>query len=107
MKRGGLVVLALSGVALSVLISGVLLVYARHEHRTQFRAMQAMIAERDALEVEWGALQLERATTLGYLRIDREARERLGMREPERRDIMFLRLGLPNRLPERSGARAR
>ena len=102
MKRVGLVSLVLSGLALSVLISGVLLVYARQEHRTQFRAMQALIAERDALEVEWGALQLEHATTLGYLRIGREARERLGMREPERADFVFLRLGLP----ERSGVRA-
>ncbi len=103
MKRFGLASFFLSGVALSVLISGVLLVYARHEHRTQFRVMQVLIAERDELEVEWGALQLERATTLGYLRIDREARERLGMRQPESGDLVFLRLGPA----ERSGVRAR
>lgn len=107
MKRGALVSAVLSGVALSVLASGVLLVYARHEHHARFRAMQELIAERDALEVEWGALQLERATTLGYLRIDREARERLGMRAPERRDIVLLRLGPPNRPPELSGLRTR
>ena len=107
MKRGGLVSLVSFGVAGAVLVSGVLLVYARHEHRAQFRAMQELIAERDALEVEWGALQLERATTMGYLRIDREARERLGMREPEGQDLVFLRLPSPDRQPALSGARAR
>ena len=94
--------LALLGLAGAVLASGVLLAYARHEHRAQFQATQALIAERDGLEVEWGALQLERAASVRYLHIDREARERLGMREPERKDIVFLRLGSPHRPPPRS-----
>ena len=92
----------LLGLAAAILASGVLLAYARHEHRAQFQAMQALIAERDGLEVEWGALQLERAATLGYRRIDREARERLGMREPERKDVVFLRLSSPRQPPPRS-----
>ncbi len=91
MRVGGFASLVLVAVAGAFLVSGVLLVYVRHEHRTQFRVMQELIAERDALEVEWGALQLERATIMGYLRIDREARERLGMREPEQGEIVFLR----------------
>lgn len=97
MKQGGPASLVLFGLAAGVLASGVLLAYARHEHRAQFRAMQALIAERDELEVEWGALQLERATTMGYLRIDREVRERLGMRGPGKEDIVFLRLRSPDR----------
>ncbi len=102
MKQGRLLSIALLGLAGTILASGMLLVYARHEHRAQFRAMQGLIAERDELEVEWGALQLERATTMGYLRIGREARERLGMREPEKGDIVFLRLGSPDRPAARS-----
>ena len=35
----------------ATLASGILLAYARHQHRVQFRAMQALIAERDQLEV--------------------------------------------------------
>lgn len=85
--------LLLLGLAFATLASGILLAYARHEHRVQFRAMQELIGERDQLEVEWGALQLERATWAGYRRIDREASERLAMRRPEMRDIVFLRVG--------------
>ncbi len=83
----------LLGLAFATLASGILLTYARHEHRVQFRAMQELIGERDQLEVEWGALQLERATWAGYRRIDREASERLDMRRPGMGDIVFLRVG--------------
>ena len=82
----------LLGLALATLASGILLTYARHEHRAKFQAMQNLIGERDQLEVEWGALQLERATWTGYRRIDREASERLAMRRPERHDIVFLQV---------------
>ena len=84
--------LLLLGLAFATLASGILLTYARHEHRVQFRAMQDLISERDQLEVEWGALQLERATWAGYHRIDREASERLAMRRPGMRDTVFLRV---------------
>ena len=89
---GRLVSPLLLGLALVTLASGILLIYARHEHRAQFRAMQNLIGERDRLEVQWGALQLERATWTGYRRIDREAHERLAMRRPDPGDIVFLRL---------------
>lgn len=82
---------ALLGLAGATLASGILLAYARHEHRAQFRAMQALIGERDQLEMEWGALQLERAAWFGYHRLGREAAERLGMREPGQQDVVFLR----------------
>ncbi len=91
----------------ATLASGILLAYARHQHRVQFRAMQALIAERDQLEVEWGALQLERATWVGYRRIDREARERLGMRRPDKQDIVFLRVGSADSLLRTSSAESR
>ena len=96
MKPGGSVSIVLSGLVGATLVSGVLLAYVRHEHRAQFRAMQTLIAERDQLEVEWGAVQLERAAWTGYRRIDLEARERLAMRQPEKRDIVFLRVSAPN-----------
>lgn len=102
MRQGRLPTLVLLGLAAAILASGTLLAHARHEHRAQFQAVQALIAERDGLEVEWGALQLERAASVRYLRIDREARERLGMREPERADLVFLRLKSPRTPPPRT-----
>ena len=84
--------LLLLGLTFATLASGILLTYARHEYRAQFRAMQDLIGKRDQLEVEWGALQIERATWTGYRRIDREASERLSMRRPEKQDIVFLQV---------------
>ena len=107
MKPARVLSVALLGLAGATLASGILLTYARHEHRTQFRAMQTLIAERDELEVEWGALQLERATWLGYHRIDLEARERLGMRQPGKQDIVFLRIGLADSSSDTSSAGSR
>lgn len=92
MKSGRWSAYLVLALALATMASGVLLAYARHEHRAQFRVQQEMIAERDRLEVEWGALQLERATVMGYRRIDQEARNRLAMRRPDPRDIVFLRV---------------
>ena len=107
MKSGRVSSLLLLGLASATLASGILLSFARHEHRVQFRAMQDLISERDQLEVEWGALQLERATWAGYRRIDREASERLAMRRPDQRDIVFLRVGPPGSLLPAPGAESR
>lgn len=92
MKSGRFYSSLLLALAFMTLASGILLACVRHEHRSQFRAMQSRIGERDGLEVEWGALQLERATWAGYGRIDREASERLRMRRPKPDDIVFLRV---------------
>lgn len=99
--------LLLLGLACATLASGILLTYARHEHRVQFRAMQDLISERDQLEVEWGALQLERATWAGYRRIDREASERLAMRRPDMRDVVFLRVGSADSVLRSPGTESR
>lgn len=107
MKSGRFSSLLLLGLAFATLASGILLSYARHEHRVQFRAMQDLIGERDQLEVEWGALQLERATWAGYRRIDREASERLAMRRPEQRDVVFLRVGSADSFLPGPGAESR
>ena len=92
MSSGRFSAFLLLALALGTMASGVLLAYVRHEHREQFRVQQDLIAERDLMEVQWGALQLERATVMGYRRIDREARDRLAMRRPDQRDIVFLRV---------------
>ena len=36
--------------------------YAKHESRKLFQELQALEAERDAMNVEWGQLQLEQST---------------------------------------------
>jgi len=68
--------------AVGVLASAVLSVYARHESRTQFAELQQLNAERDELEVEWGKLQLEESLQSNHSKVEEMARKRIGMRIP-------------------------
>lgn len=62
--------------------SALALVWARHESRVSFVEMQSLTAKRDALNTEWGRLQLEQATWAEESRIERIAREKLDMHSP-------------------------
>ena len=79
----GLVVLATLASALGV-------VYAKHENRKLFIELQALQAERDAMNVEWGQLQLEQSTQATHARVDAEARGRLGMQSPDPGAIVII-----------------
>ena len=46
---------------------------------------------RDELNIEFGRLQLEQATLAEATRVDRVARERLGMKFPEAADVVVVR----------------
>jgi cell division protein FtsL len=67
---------------LAVIASSVGVVYAKHQGRKQFIELQSLAAERDRMDVEWGQLQLEQGTLTTHGRIERAARERLGMVSP-------------------------
>lgn len=71
-------VLALIGFA-----SALGVVVCRHEARRAFVELQRLEGERDAMNEEWGRLQLEQATWATHGRIEELARTRLGMRRPE------------------------
>jgi cell division protein FtsL len=68
------VLLVLANVATAIAV-----VYARHEHRQLFGALDKLQRERDELNIEFGRLQLEQATWAESNRIDQVARDRLGM----------------------------
>lgn len=87
MKRIILVTL----LGLAVLSSALGVVYARHQHRELFIQLQALRAERDRLNIEWGKLQLEQSTWGTHVRIERVARKRLHMEPPEFRDIVVVK----------------
>jgi cell division protein FtsL len=71
-------------------VSGIGIVFARHEHRQLFIALTKLEKARDELNIEFGRLQLEQATWAESNRIDQVARTRLGMVFPETRDIVVL-----------------
>ncbi|MGO4779494.1 cell division protein FtsL, partial [Lysobacter sp. 2RAB21] len=64
-------------------VSALLVVFARHEHRQLFVQLNKLQRERDELNIEFGRLQLEQATWAESNRIDQVARERIGMKFPE------------------------
>lgn len=73
----------------SLLVTSVGVIVLRHESRQIFAALQRVSVERDAASMEWSRLQLEQAWLAETGRVEREARERLGMKRPERVGILM------------------
>ena len=80
MTRGQWLVLVFC--AVSVLASGIGVVYAKYASRKYFVELQALRAEREAIDVEWGRLQLEQSTWAAHSRVERIARSQLNMHIP-------------------------
>jgi cell division protein FtsL len=57
-------------------------VSANHQARKLFVALEREQNRMRELEVEWGQLQLEQSTWAAHARVEKIARERLGMRTP-------------------------
>lgn len=76
---------------LASLVSAIGVVHARYRHRQLFIELSRLEKARDALNIEFSRLQLEQATLAESNRIDKVARERLGMKTPEPGDIVVLR----------------
>ena len=72
-------------------LSAIAVVFARHEHRVLFIELTKLEKARDELNIEFGRLQLEQATWAESNRIDQVARNRLGMRYPDAREIVVVR----------------
>ncbi len=59
----------------------------RHENRKLFVQLQAMEAQRDLMNEDWGRFQLEQATWGTHSRIEEVAREKLEMELPVSENI--------------------
>lgn len=74
----------------AVVGSAVALVYARHEARQKFFAIERLNAERDELNIEWGQLQLEQSTWADANRVEQIATRELNMTFAAPRDILVI-----------------
>lgn len=72
-RSGMLILLAL------VFVSAIAVVYSKHQGRKLFIELQALGKERDNMDIEWGQLQLEQGTLTTQGKVEKAARERLGM----------------------------
>ncbi len=66
------------------------LVTSQHQARKLFAELEREQARANALQVEFGQLQLEASTWGTHARIERLARERLRMRAPEQRRVLVV-----------------
>ena len=67
---------------LATVLSAIGVVYAKHQSRKLFVELQQLESRRDAMEVEWGQLQLEQSMLTTHGQIERVAHERMHMRIP-------------------------
>ncbi len=78
------------GLYMTVFLSALQVVIARHETRRLFVELQTLEQTRDALNEEWGRLQLEQSTWAVNDRIETFARTRLDMKMPEHNTMVLL-----------------
>lgn len=87
MKRVGLPAL----LSLLVLGSALGVVYAKHQSRKLFVELTELQQARDAMNVEWGQLQLELSTWATQGRIEQAARQRLHMKNVKFDEVVIIR----------------
>ena len=76
-----------------VVTSALGVVSAQHQSRKLFVALEREQARAHELEVEWGQLQLEQSTWAALARIERIAREQLGLQEPRAGQMIVVQKG--------------
>ena len=82
--------IATSVLGLVVLVSGLGVVYGKHEARGRFNELQRLTRERDDLDIEWGQLQLEQSTWSTNGRVENVARDDLHMVIPQASDLRIV-----------------
>jgi len=76
---------------LAVVVTAMSATYAKHRSRKLFVELQVLQEQRDAMNVEWGQLQLEQSTYTTHGKIEGAARERLGMHIPAAQQVTIIR----------------
>jgi len=76
---------------LLVVLSALAVVYSKHQSRKLFVELNSLQKTRDAMEVEWGQLQLEQSTWATSGRIEKLARQRLQMTQMEYEKIIIVK----------------
>ncbi len=83
--------LLLSGMIVLTAISALGVVYTTHENRQLFSKLYELNKQRDELDIEWGRLQLEQSTWATHGRIEKIAREKLGMDTVDYNKVMIVK----------------
>ena len=73
-----------------VMISGMGVIYSKHQSRKLFVEVQQVRKGIDDLNIEWGRLQLEQSAWSAHGRIESIARKRLGMKLPAANEVVYI-----------------
>ncbi len=73
-----------------VMASALGVISAQHQARKLYAELEREQTRAHGLEVEWGQLQLEQSTWAAHARIEKLARERLGMRPPVQGQVLVV-----------------
>lgn len=87
---GRTLAVAVVGLWLAVLASAAGAVYVKHRSRELFVELEQHNRRRDALETEWGQLQLEQSAWSTHAFVERVASQRLRMATPPPSEIQVL-----------------
>lgn len=74
----------------TMVLSSLGIVYVRHSTREMFNEWHQLQALRDEMNIEWTQLLLERGTLSAEGRVDSIAQQKLGMRPPERSEVVWV-----------------
>lgn len=79
-------------VLLTFILIGVVVnyVYFQNETRKLFAATQSIEKQKLELDADWARLQIEKSTLVSNNRIEKVAREQLGMKLPEDEQVMVI-----------------
>lgn len=80
-----------AGLFIVLFASALAVVGSKYQSRSLFIAIQAHEVRLDKYELDWGRLQLELMTLTRESNLEREAKERLGLKLPEREKIIYLK----------------
>jgi cell division protein FtsL len=75
----------------ALLGAGIAVVWSKHEARNLFIELQALHAERDRLDIEWGQLKLEQSAWATHGRVEQTARVNLKMVVPRPDEIRIVK----------------
>jgi cell division protein FtsL len=75
----------------AIIVTSLALVYSRHQDRKLFIELQALGYEKDAMDVEYGQLQLEQSTLTTHGKVEQAARTRLGMTIPAPQQMQIIK----------------
>jgi len=80
------------GLLIILASSGLAVIYAKYNSRLVFIEIQKAEQELDRLEVLWGRLTLEERMLADHNRVEKIAIKTMGLVEPERKSIVYIKL---------------